>query len=160
LEKIFGADPSQCAIFFSGFLFAVNYLSFVTDISSPNLPYRAKEFEACTGGKIVFSEAANVWEDPVLDLGTKTSRGTELYDGYFMSSSHFPEISALGLAEHLNDRIRKDNDRLRWEDLMPQVRKRGEYRKDGVTNIDFLLFDSDTFVSFVFELTEFGEKIQ
>jgi len=91
----------------------VNYLSFVTETSSPNLPVRAKEFEVCTGGKVVFSEAANVWEDPVLDLGTKTSRGSEVYDGYFMSYSHFPEVSALGLAEHLNDRIREDNARLK-----------------------------------------------
>lgn len=43
----------------------VNYLSFVTETSSPNLPVRAKEFEACTGGTIVFSEANNVWEDPI-----------------------------------------------------------------------------------------------
>ena len=43
----------------------VNYLSFVTDTSSPNLPIRATEFEACTGATIVFSEAANIWEDPI-----------------------------------------------------------------------------------------------
>lgn len=103
----------------------VNYLSFVTETSSPNMLVRAKEFEECTGGTIVFSEAENVWEDPVQDLGTRTSRkffiqrlrsfvsnqclilgGSEVYDGYFMSYSHFPEMSALGLAEHLNDRIR------------------------------------------------------
>ena len=54
----------------------VNYLSFATATSAPNFPIRAQEFEACTGGKIVFSEAANVWEDPVRDLGTKTNRGT------------------------------------------------------------------------------------
>jgi hypothetical protein len=29
-----------------------NYLSAVTDISSPNFPVRAAEFESCTGGKI------------------------------------------------------------------------------------------------------------
>ena len=43
----------------------VNYLSFVTQASSPNFPIRAKEFEACTGNKIVFSDAGNIWEDPV-----------------------------------------------------------------------------------------------
>lgn len=117
----------------------VNYLSFVTDISSKNFPIRAAEFEQCTGGKIVFSEAANVWEDPVQDLGTRTTRGSEVYDGYFMSYSHFPEVSALDLAEHLNDRIREDNDRLKWEDVLPNVRAMGEYRKDGVTNLDFLM---------------------
>lgn len=54
----------------------VNFLSFVTNISAPSFPIRAKEFEACTGGRIVFSEAENIWEDPVQDLGTKRSRGT------------------------------------------------------------------------------------
>ena len=43
----------------------VNYLSFVTQTSSPNVPVRAREFEACTGASIVFSEAENIWEDPV-----------------------------------------------------------------------------------------------
>jgi hypothetical protein len=118
----------------------VNYLSFVTNISSPNFPVRAKEFEECTGGKIVFSEAANVWEDPVHDLGTKTSRGSEVFDAYFMSYSHFPEVSALGLAEHLNDRLRRDNGRFKWEDVLPKVQSMGEYRKDGVTNLDFLMY--------------------
>ena len=90
--------------------------------------FRAKEFEACTGGKVLFSEASNVVEDPVKDLGTKSSRGTELYDAYFMSYSHFPEVSALGLAEPLNDRIRADNAKLKvrvpqngyygWADLI------------------------------------------
>jgi hypothetical protein len=127
----------------------VNYLSFVTETSSPNFPLRATEFEACTGGKIIFSEAANVWEDPVLDLGTKTSRGSELYDGYFMGYSHFPEVSALGLAEHLNDKIRKTNARLKWEDVLPKVKAMGEYRKDGVTNIDFLMYDGDFFVPII-----------
>lgn len=117
----------------------MNYLSYVTEISSPNFPVRAKEFEACTGGKIVFSDAANVFEDPVQDLGTTTSRGSEVFDGYLMSYSHFPEVSALDLAEHLNDRIRKDNERLKWEDVLPKVRAMGEYRKDGVTNLDFLM---------------------
>jgi len=127
----------------------VNYLSYVTETSSPNLPLRADEFTACTGGTIVFSEANNVFEDPVLDLGTKTSRGSEIYDGYFMSYSHFPEVSQLGLAEHLNDRIRKDNALLKWEDVLPKVRQMGEYRKDGVTNIDFLMYDGDFFVPLI-----------
>jgi len=117
----------------------VNYLSFLTDTSSPNFPVRAREFTSCTGGTIVFSEATNVWEDPVQDLGTRTSRGSEVFDAYFMSYSHFPEVSALGLAEHLNDRIRNDNMRYKWEDVLPMVRAMGEYRKDGVTNLDFLM---------------------
>jgi len=121
----------------------VNYLSYATNRSSPNFPLRAQEFEACTGGKISFAEAGNVWEDPVQDLGTKTSRGSEVYDGYFMSYSHFPEVSALGLAEHLNERIRQDNGKLKWEDVLPKVRTMGEYRKDGITNIDFLMYDGE-----------------
>ena len=96
----------------------VNYLSFATETSSPNLPIRAKEFEACTGGKIVFGQAASVWEDPVRDLGTLTTRGAEVYDGYLMSYSHFPEVSALGLVEPLNERIRLANERLQWEDVL------------------------------------------
>jgi len=107
---------------------------------------RALEFEACTGGSIIFLEAANVWEDPLKDLGTKTSPGIELYDAYFMSYSHFPEVSALGLAETLNERIRQDNDRLQWEDILPKIRSMGEYRKEGKTNIDFLMYDGDFFV--------------
>lgn len=67
--------------------------------------------------------------------------GSEVFDGYFMSYSHFPEVSSLGLAEHLNERIRNDNDRLKWEDVLPKVRAMGEYRKDGVTNLDFLMYD-------------------
>ena len=94
-----------------------NYLSFNTEKSSPGMVLRAKEFESCTGGRVIFSEANNIFEDPVKDLGTKNVRGAELYDAYFMSYSHFPEVSALGLAEPLNDRIRKDNDRLKVRTL-------------------------------------------
>lgn len=123
-----------------------NYLSFATQTSCPNLPVRASEFQACTGGSIVFSEASNVWVDPISDLGTKTAAGIELYDAYFMSYSHFPEASSLDLAEHLNDRIRASNDRLQWQDVLPQVRRMGEYRRNGETNIDFLMYDGDFFV--------------
>eukprot|EP00545_Synedropsis_sp_CCMP1620_P008011 CAMPEP_0119023598 /NCGR_PEP_ID=MMETSP1176-20130426/30236_1 /TAXON_ID=265551 /ORGANISM="Synedropsis recta cf, Strain CCMP1620" /LENGTH=209 /DNA_ID=CAMNT_0006978695 /DNA_START=8 /DNA_END=634 /DNA_ORIENTATION=+ len=126
-----------------------NYLSFETAMSSGYFPIRAREFEACTGGKIVFSEATNIFEDPVQDLGTKTRRGSELYDGYLMSYSHFPEVSALNLAEHLNDRIRKDNARLKYDDILPQVQRMGEYRTGGVTNVDFLMFDGDFFVPII-----------
>ena len=59
---------------------SANYLSYLTDVSSPNFPVRAKEFEACTGGKIHISDAANAWEDPIFDLGTKSRRGSEVYD--------------------------------------------------------------------------------
>ena len=31
----------------------------------PNFFVRAREFEECTGGKIMFSEAANLWLDPL-----------------------------------------------------------------------------------------------
>lgn len=55
-------------------------------------------------------------------------------------------MSALGLAEHLNERIRRDNDRLKWEDVLPKVKTMGTYRKNGVTNIDFLMYDGDFFV--------------
>lgn len=126
-----------------------NYLSFATERSSPSLKVRAEEFRACTGGIVSFSEAQNVWEDPVKDLGTKTSRGSELYDGYFMSYSHFPEVSALGLAEPLNERIRRDNDKLKWEDVLSQVKRMGEYRKNGTTDIDFLMYDGDFFVPMI-----------
>jgi hypothetical protein len=66
-----------------------------------------------------------------------------------MSYSHFPEVSELGLAEHLNDRIRNDNERLKWEDVMPKVQGMSQYRKDGVSNIDFLMYDGDFFVPII-----------
>ena len=112
-------------------------------------PVRAAELERCTGGRIAFAEADNVWEDPLADLGRGAVKGLELYDGYFMSYSHFPEASAQGLAETLNGRIREANDRLAWEDVLPKVRSMGEYRKDGSTNIDFLMYDGDFFVPVV-----------
>ncbi len=127
----------------------VNYLSFATSTSSPNFPVRAKEFEACTGGRIVFSEAKNVWEDPIADLGTSTAQGQQVYDGYFMSYSHFPEASALNLAEHLQDRIARSMEQLDWADVLPKVKTMGEYRLDNTTNIDFLMYDGDFFVPVV-----------
>jgi len=142
----------------------VNYLSFVTSTSSPNLPIRALEFTNCTGGIISFSEAANVWEDPIQDLGTSLnadgrSNGDEVFDGYFMSYSHFPEASNLELAEHLNDRIRNDNTRFKWEDVLPKVQQMGKYRKDGETHIDFLMYDGDFFVPLVrLDLLEAHDK--
>lgn len=124
-----------------------NYLSFATDASTPFFPDRAREFEACTGGKIDFSDAQNVFQDPVEDLGTNSDRGNEVYDGYFMSYSHFPEVSALKLAEPLNDRIRRDNSRLKWADVLPKVKAMGEYRHaDGEKALEFLLYDGDFFV--------------
>ena len=79
--------------------------------------------------------------------GTAAKKGSEVYDGYFMSYSHFPEVSALGLIEPLNERIRQDNSRLKWEDVLPQVKQMGEYRHlDGTTNIEFLMYDGDFFV--------------
>eukprot|EP00930_Biecheleria_cincta_P068366 TRINITY_DN5574_c0_g1_i4.p1 TRINITY_DN5574_c0_g1~~TRINITY_DN5574_c0_g1_i4.p1 ORF type:complete len:1004 (+),score=184.27 TRINITY_DN5574_c0_g1_i4:103-3114(+) len=127
----------------------VNYLSAVTDTSSPQFRVRAKEFEECTGGKINFAEANNVFEDPIKDVGTKMATGLELYDGYLMSYSHFPEASALGLAETLNDRIAASNGRLKWEDFFEQVQQQGQYRRNGQDDIDFLMFDGDFFVPIV-----------
>jgi Bacterial extracellular solute-binding protein len=129
---------------------SANFLSYVTNYSIPFFPSRAKEFEACTGGRIIFSDANNIFEDPVADLGTITNRGTEVYDGYFMSYSHFPEVSARKLAEPLNDRIRQDNARLKWEDVLPKVKAMGEYRHaDGEKALEFLLYDGDFFVPVV-----------
>jgi hypothetical protein len=126
---------------------SANFLSYVTNFSIPFFPSRAEEFEACTGGRIIFSDANNIFEDPVADLGTITNRGSEVYDGYFMSYSHFPEVSALKLAEPLNDRIRRDNARLKWEDVLPKVKAMGEYRHaDGDKALEFLLYDGDFFV--------------
>lgn len=58
-----------------------------------------------------------------------------------MSYAHFPEVAALDLAEPLNDRIRRDNEKLVWEDFLPKVREMGAYRKDGVNELNFLMFD-------------------
>eukprot|EP00957_Ditylum_brightwellii_P045433 3444199-Ditylum_brightwellii.AAC.1 len=66
-----------------------------------------------------------------------------------MSYSHFPEASAKGLAETLNERIRETNQQLKWEDVLPKVKNMGEYRKDGQTNIDFLMYDGDFFVPII-----------
>ena len=77
----------------------VTYLSTVTDTSSPQFLKRAQEFQACTGANTNFAEANNVFEDPILDVGTKTAKGLELHDGYLMSYSAFPEAPALGLAQ-------------------------------------------------------------
>ena len=127
-----------------------NYLSYATSVASPNFLIRAEEFQACTGGRIVFSDAADIFADPVEDMGTSTRQGSEVYDGYFMSYSHFPEVSALGLTEPLNERIRQDNSRLKWEDVLPKVKQMGEYRhRNGQTNIEFLMYDGDFFVPIV-----------
>lgn len=76
-----------------------------------------------------------------------------------MSYSHFPEASAKGLAETLNERIRESNQQLQWEDVLPKVKNMGEYRKDGQTNIDFLMYDGDFFVPIIrLDLLEKYEK--
>jgi len=66
-----------------------------------------------------------------------------------MSYSHFPEASAKGLAETLNERIRETNEQLKWEDVLPKVKNMGEYRKNGQTDIDFLMYDGDFFVPII-----------
>eukprot|EP00913_Durusdinium_trenchii_P025008 g23473.t1 len=114
-----------------------NYLSFATLTSSPNFLSRAEEFEACTGGSIVFAEAQNIWEDPIKDMGTKEQRGNDIYHAYFMSYSHFPEASALGLAESLEDRLAASNAELKWETTFPKVQQMGKYRRSlDAVNVD------------------------
>jgi hypothetical protein len=63
---------------------AAKYLSFNTDQSTPHFRTRAKLFEGCTGGTIVFSDANDIAVDPVLDLGSKNNPGAELHDAYLM----------------------------------------------------------------------------
>ena len=126
-----------------------NYLSFNTDISSPHFRTRAALLEGCTGGKIIFAEANDIAEDPIKDIGTSMSVGSELYDAYLMIYSFTSEASSLGLLETLNDRIRASNQLLKYEDMYPKVRTMGEYRKDGKTNIDLLMTDGDFFVPVV-----------
>lgn len=127
-----------------------NYLSYNTEVAYPFFPERAKEFERCTGGRVVFSEAQNAFQDPIEDLGTLDNRGSEVYDGYLMSYSFFPEASALKLAEPLNERIRKDNARLKWEDMLPAIKKMSEYKHVGGENsLEFLMYDGDFFVPII-----------
>jgi len=126
-----------------------NYLSFNTAQSTGHFVDRARLFERCTGGVINFAEANDVAEDPIKDIGTKSSTGSELYDAYIMMYSFTSEASSLGLLETLNDRIRDSNRLLKYEDIFPKVRSMGEYRKDGKTNIDLLMADGDFFVPVV-----------
>ncbi|CAK9074804.1 unnamed protein product [Durusdinium trenchii] len=126
--------------------FEANYLSFATLTSSPNFLSRAEEFEACTGGSIVFAEAQNIWEDPIKDMGTKEQRGNDIYHAYFMSYSHFPEASALGLAESLEDRLAASNAELKWETTFPKVQQMGKYRTGSKSQLEFLMYDGDFFV--------------
>jgi len=126
-----------------------NYMSFNTDNAFAHFKTRAGLFEACTGGKINFAEANDIAEDPINDLGTTSSTGTELYDAYLMIYSFSSEASSLGLLETLNDRIRDSNSVLKYEDIFQKVQRMGEYRKNGKTNIDLLMADGDFFVPLV-----------
>jgi len=126
-----------------------NYLSFNTAQSTGHFVERAKLFEDCTGGKIIFSEAQDIAEDPINDIGSASAVGTELYDAYLMIYSFTSEASSLGLLETLNDRISQSNTLLKYEDMFPKVRSMGEYRKDGKTNIDLLMADGDFFVPII-----------
>ncbi len=126
-----------------------NYLSFNTDNAFAHFRTRADLFEKCTGGKINFAEATDIAEDPIMDLGSTSSTGAELYDAYMMIYSFTSEASSLGLLETLNNRIRDSNTLLKYEDIFPKVRRMGEYRKDGKTNIDLLMADGDFFVPLV-----------
>ena len=126
-----------------------NYLSFNTNQSTPHFVTRAKLLENCTGGKINFAEATDIAEDPIKDIGSSMSVGSELHDAYLMIYSFTSEASSLGLLETLNDRIRASNNLLNYEDMYPKVRSMGEYRKEGKTNIDLLMADGDFFVPVV-----------
>jgi len=126
-----------------------NYLSFNTKQSTPHFVTRAKLLENCSGGKINFAEATDIAEDPIKDIGSSMSVGSELHDAYLMIYSFTSEASSLGLLETLNDRIRASNNLLNYEDMYPKVRSMGEYRKEGKTNIDLLMADGDFFVPVV-----------
>ena len=126
-----------------------NYLSFNTKQSTPHFLTRAELLKNCTGGKINFAEANDIAEDPIKDIGSSMSVGSELHDAYLMIYSFTSEASSLGLLETLNDRIRANNNLLNYEDMYPKVRSMGEYRKDGKTNIDLLMADGDFFVPVV-----------
>ena len=136
-----------------------NYLSFNTNQSTPHFVTRAKLLENCTGGKINFAEATDIAEDPIKDIGSSMSVGSELHDAYLMIYSFTSEASSLGLLETLNDRIRASNNLLNYEDMYPKVRSMGEYRKEGKTNIDLLMADGDFFVPVVrIDLLERDDK--
>lgn len=72
----------------------------------PMLIHRAAEFESCTGGKIVIDDSDDLFGAPHLDMGTKATAGQNVFDGYITSLTAFPEWSARGLIEPLNERIR------------------------------------------------------
>eukprot|EP00439_Symbiodinium_sp_Y106_P058109 s2908_g8.t1 len=129
-----------------------NYLSYATETSSPHFRVRAREFQECTGGRIIFSEALNVWEDPIRDLGTKDSPGLGIYHAYMMSYSHYPEASYLGLVEPLHPRLARFK---RWDAtgdlwLTPSFAA-AVYacRRNGTDQLDFLLYDGDFFVPII-----------
>lgn len=110
------------------------------------LIHRAAEFESCTGGKIVIKDSDDLFGAPLLDMGTRASAGQNVFDGYITSLTAFPEWSALGLVEPLNERIRDSAELIRWLDVLPQVRAMGSFRDGTNTWIDFLMFDGDFFV--------------
>ena len=124
---------------------SANYLSFNTDQATPHFRRRATMLTKCTGGTIKFAEAQDIAEDPIKDIGSASAVGAEIYDAYLMIYSFTSEASGLGLFESLNDRIRENSERLQYEDIFPKVRKMGEYRKGGRTNIDLLMADGDFF---------------
>lgn len=126
-----------------------NYLSYATETSSPSFIPRAREFEECTGGKISFSEASNIWEDPIRDLGHEEKDGLGIYHAYFMSYSHFPEASSLDMAESLSGRVELYNTHLKWENIFPKVQEMGRYRRNGTKDLQFLMYDGDFFVPLI-----------
>lgn len=123
-----------------------NLLSFQTAVVMPMLFDRAVEFESCTGGKIVIKDTDDLFGAPLLDMGTKVSAGQNVFDGYITSLAAFPEWSALGLIEPLNERIRDSAKLIQWPDVLYQVRAMGSFRDGMNTWIDFLMFDGDFFV--------------
>lgn len=126
-----------------------NYLSFATETSSPNFIPRAREFEECTGGKISFSEASNIWEDPIRDLAPQEKNGLGIYHAYFMSYSHFPEASYADMAESITRRVELHNTHLKWENIFPKVQEMGRYRRNGTEDLQFLMYDGDFFVPLI-----------
>ncbi|CAJ1381343.1 unnamed protein product [Effrenium voratum] len=151
VERVFNCSHPGLQYFAEGQYqgFRVNYLSFRTETSTPSFKLRAQEFEACTGGQIIFAEAQNIWEDALRDLGTKDRDGLGIYHAYLMSYAHFPVASALNMAEGLDERLVTSNPALQWETVFPQVQQMGKYRKNNSDRVEFLMYDGDFFVPIV-----------
>jgi hypothetical protein len=127
------------------------YLSHSPHLTTPHYLTRLQRFSNCTGGTIHIVSSTDISNDALVDLGSFTSIGTELYDAYLMQYSTSTEASFLGLLETLNERIKTISNPLllQYEDIFPKVRTMGEYRKGGKTRIELLMSDADFFVPLV-----------